>query len=116
MNDVKFLEPFDGPVDGDDPRKQFVGYMFECPGCGSWHSLRTVPGGGYPCWEFDGDMEKPTFKPSIISRWDKWVGPQDSGHFEEQVCHFFLRKGVFEFLSDCTHSKAGEKLPMIPID
>lgn len=35
MNDVKFLEPFDGPVDGDDPRKQFVGYMFECPGCGS---------------------------------------------------------------------------------
>lgn len=27
-------------------------------------------------------------------------------------CHFFLRKGVFQFCGDCTHSKAGQHVPI----
>lgn len=30
-------------------------------------------------------------------------------------CHSFLREGVWDFLTDCSHELAGRKVPMVPI-
>lgn len=88
----------------NDVDNVFSGYLIDCPGCGMAHFLRTVPKGQYPCWKFDGNMEKPTFSPSVRSRWG------DVG--DEKCCHFYLEKGVFRFLDDCTHENAGKRMPM----
>lgn len=82
--------------------------MFCCPGCqedgsSGLHMLPVQPVEGKPHWTFNGDVHRPTLDPSILTR----TGPD--GSF---VCHSFLRGGVFEFLNDCTHSLAGQNVPM----
>ena len=61
------------------------------------------PSPGKPLWEFNGNFESPTFVPSLMMR-----------HGDSAVCHLFLRNGVLEFLSDCTHELAGQKVPLEP--
>jgi len=55
-------------------------------------------------WEFNGDVDKPTFSPSILVRHHEWT--------VEKVCHSFVRDGKIEFLNDCTHELAGKTVPM----
>jgi hypothetical protein len=55
-------------------------------------------------WTFDGNLDAPTLSPSIL-----WCEIVVDG---VEVCHSFLRNGVFEFLSDCTHEHAGQHVPM----
>jgi hypothetical protein len=52
-----------------------------------------------PSWDWNGDLERPTLSPSILTQ----------GY---TVCHSFLRDGVFEFLTDSTHSLAGQSVPI----
>lgn len=78
---------------------------FLCPGCAEMggsglHLLPVTPNEGRASWQWDGNLEAPTVSPSILTR------------YSEGVCHSFLRAGVFEFLGDCTHSLAGQKVPM----
>ena len=97
-----------------------TGYLINCPGCGSDHIIRTkrtiegvdpVTGKKQPLWTFDGNMEKPTFSPSIDATW----GPFPNGNVYR--CHFFLKKGLYDFRPDCTHKMAGQKnIPMLPVD
>jgi len=68
--------------------------LFECPGCGIAHAFR-VSGPG-PVWEWNGDLDRGTFSPSLLCRWD------------ENVCHAFVRAGRIQFLNDCTHPLAGQ--------
>jgi hypothetical protein len=89
--------------------------MFICPGCKvdkDWGSgLHMLPitntYGKRPQWTFDGNLESPTLSPSILTR-SNWKE-------KEIICHSFLVAGVFDFLSDCTHSLAGKKVPMEPL-
>ena len=92
----------------EGPDNTLAGYSFHCPGCGWEHPFRTVPGHDEPVWDFDGDMEAPTFSPSLRMRYSDDIGKHNS------VCHLFLRNGVLEFLSDCTHELAGQKVPLEP--
>ena len=75
---------------------------FICPGCRDWtsglHLLPVNTTEKTPSWDWNGDLEKPTLSPSIHTR------------YSDQVCHSFLRDGVFEFLSDSTHSLSGQKV------
>lgn len=82
--------------------------MFVCPGCidpkrGSTglHVLTVNSTVKSPSWDYDGNAFSPTLSPSIQTR------NGDGG-----VCHSFLKNGVFEFLSDCTHSLVGQKVPI----
>lgn len=71
-----------------------------CPACKERHRISVAKGG----WTWDGNVEKPTISPSIMVSWrhgDK-----------EHVCHSFVRNGVWEYLSDCTHDMAGQHVPM----
>lgn len=57
-----------------------------------------------PSWKWNGSTDIPTFEPSILSK--------DGVN----VCHSYVRDGFVEFLSDCTHEYAGQKLPLLEVD
>lgn len=79
------------------------GVRYECPGCGFWHYIPIRPSASNPqvLWEYNGDDEQPTLKPSVRVRWST-----------QQVCHHFVRDGRIEFLSDCTNKLAGQTVDM----
>lgn len=81
-------------------------FIVECPGC---EELHVIPIEGPVKWDFNGDMEKPTFSPSLF------VNRGRTNPVSHQ-CHSFIRKGQWEFLTDCSHSLAGQTVPMIEID
>lgn len=86
-------------------------YLAHCPGCKMPHQIHTKqsnPNGAN--WTFNGDMEKPTFSPSLLVTY-RWGEKRDNN-----VCHSFIRNGVWEFLNDCTHELAGKKVPMTLIE
>lgn len=79
---------------------------FNCPGC---KLLDPRRGHGLvrlviPRWTWDGNLERPTISPSILT------------HYGRDVCHSFIREGRIEFLIDSTHSLAGTTvdLPELP--
>ena len=79
-----------------------------CPGCDTAHAPRVVgtageyPGHG-PHWDWDGNVERPTFSPSYLV-----LAPAPR-------CHSFIRAGQWEFLSDCEHALAGQTVAMVPL-
>lgn len=86
---------------------ELVGYSFWCPACKDRHRymIKKMPGRDTPTWEFDGNMEAPTFSPSLLYK----GGP--SGVY----CHLFVKAGVIEYCPDCPHALAGQKVPMVPV-
>lgn len=59
-------------------------------------------------WKFNGDFEKPTFRPSMLVEYP--VENKESGHVRE---HFFVTDGRIEYLQDCHHDYAGKTVDMI---
>jgi len=84
-------------------------FWFWCPGCKTNHRFVTklAEGETGPCWSFDGNLEAPTFSPSLLYN-------RDGGDPAKGVhrCHLFLRKGMVEYLPDCTHEYAGKTIPV----
>ena len=76
----------------------FGGYAFQYPGCTMMHLFDNR-------WTFNGDLEKPSFSPSLLARWP-----------ENNVCHFFVQEGRIRFLSDCTHELKGKTVELEKID
>lgn len=88
-------------------------YWFWCNGCETHHAFRTRKFEGEtksdgktpaPVWTFNGNLEKPSFAPSLLYKW--------SHEGKDVVCHLFLRDGILEYLSDCTHKLAGKRVPL----
>lgn len=124
-----------------DSEGRFVGVRINCPGCGDRHVLgvRPIPDGmiespyyvNAPHWVFNGDYEKPYFSPSVHVRSghyasgnhcenDCWCTyyknhPEESPDFSCYICHSFIRDGWIEFLNDCTHALAGQKVELLDI-
>lgn len=71
-------------------------YIFQCPACGDNHSF-TVPR-----WSFNGDMERPTFLPSLF--------------YQSRGCHLYVTNGKIHYLLDCKHSLAGKIVDMVPYE
>jgi hypothetical protein len=104
-------------------------FTFYCPGCEGYHGVWTkdrVDVG--PKWDFDGNMEQPTFSPSLLIQYDMWTPPVTSENIEEwkvnpweqkpvkHICHTFIKAGKIQFLSDCTHHLAGQTVDMVDTD
>lgn len=87
-----------------DEDAEDITLIFYCPGCKSHHPYRIK--GREPKWEWNGDMEKPTFKPSLLV----------NGTRPESRCHIFLTDGVIHFLDDCFHELKGQKVPLPECD
>lgn len=82
------------------------GKIFFCPGCRHTHSVNSHPQG--PKWDYNNNPEKPTFSPSILVT-TRWSDCEDEDFRDkDDVCHSFVRKGMIQFLGDCTHELAGQ--------
>lgn len=85
---------------GND-RGEHIGYMLCCPGCERHHAVYTEAAAKpAPVWGFNGNVERPTFTPSLLVRWK-----EDD---VQKVCHSFITDGRVQFLTDCTHALAGQ--------
>lgn len=72
---------------------------FFCNGCDMPHSISVGEGQG-PRWTYNGNADSPTFTPSVLVSWTERDQPK--------VCHSFVTDGRIQYLSDCTHSLAGQ--------
>jgi hypothetical protein len=96
-------------------------YLFWCPGCQTTHGVWTEYCNGVGAiWSFNGDLERPTFAPSLLLRFTRDITDAErlqalSGvplNLPQSVCHLFIRDGRIQFLGDCTHALAGKTVPM----
>ena len=95
------------------------GFLFRCPGCNVVHVIHYGAGDG-PRWNWNNNVDKPTFTPSILVRYSRYeppatlenmnVGPQTR---VDMVCHSFITNGVIQFLNDCTHKLADQTVDMV---
>ncbi|EPR5019237.1 TPA: DUF6527 family protein [Pseudomonas aeruginosa] len=85
--------------------------FFECPGCKMLHGI-NVEVDGQPRWTWNGSVDNPTFRPSILVRYPWRL--LESGEREQVVCHSFVTDGRIQYLSDCTHRLAGQTVDLPP--
>lgn len=92
---------------------------FYCPGCKFLHYIPTAP----DTWAFNNDYDKPTFSPSIKV---EGVEPLTDAECEKVLqgvlipprsftCHSYVREGIVQFLSDCSHSLVGTTVNLEPV-
>lgn len=94
------------------------GFTFWCEGCKQAHNVWVEP--SRVTWGWNGSLDKPTFDPSILVQGtqpltDEQVELIMSGTKIDPVefrCHSYIRDGVMEYLMDCSHSMAGQKVPL----
>ncbi len=93
------------------------GFGHWCPGCNSGHEIDTEQSNSQNAiWNFNGDMESPTFTPSIDMR----INMPDMNHYQPHaasiVCHYIITNGKIQFCGDCTHHLVNQTvdLPDIP--
>lgn len=119
-----------------DSEGRFYGVRWTCPGCDvdsrgtgahilpvSWlppgESVESPLVAGKPHWGFNGDMEHPSFTPSVLSTWDEWQG--EGVPPKQHVCHSFVgcngaQPGQIIFLGDSTHELAGRIVDLPSLD
>jgi len=81
-------------------------YNFWCPGCKTIHAFQVKP--AEPNWDFNGDFDCPTVKPSIKVT----MGPKTA----RQVCHFHITNGKIVYCGDCWHDKRNLTVEMKDLD
>lgn len=69
---------------------------------------------GTPCWTWNGDVEKPTLKPSIRTKGRCHDEKTDA--YVDCLCHSFVTAGQVKFLCDCTHEFAGQTVDLLEVD
>lgn len=80
-----------------------IGYRFYCPACKALHPYYTVKLPDYPVWWFDGNMDQPSFSPSLRM-------------IQENNCHLYVTGGVLAYCNDCKHELRGQNVPMVEWD
>lgn len=91
----------------DSPSR--VSYCFICPGCNREHAFVTewkpLSNRSEPKWVFNGNVDRPTFKPSLLYNAGR-ANP------EVDLCHSYVTDGRIQFLSDCTHPLANKTVDL----
>ena len=76
-----------------DANREPIGWIIECPACRYGHRFDHR-------WTFNGDVDQPTFSPSLLIR------------TSQGVCHSYVQDGRIQFLGDCTHALAGQTVEL----
>jgi hypothetical protein len=96
-------------------------YKFKCP-AGHWHYINTkVPNHLNAQWNFNYNVDKPTFTPSINERTGYFVDPNTKGDEDwlknnSYHCHFIITNGKIQFCGDCSHDLKNKTIEMLEID
>lgn len=91
--------------------KEATHLHFSTPGPFTYRMLPVMIGGtrkGTSNWTWNGDVESPTLKPSILTRLPTGA--------DDVICHSFVNDGKIKFLPDCTHEYAGQTLDLLEVD
>lgn len=66
-----------------------------------------------PRWTFNGNMERPTFSPSVrcFSNHDDDGNKLPNGG-ERTLCHYFVEDGMIRYCDDSPHAYKGQKVPL----
>lgn len=100
-------------------------FEFYCPGCKQTHLYYTKRKG--PTWTFNGDMQAPTFQPSLLLLREEWTPPVTPENLDEwqkkqwpqvkvaKTCHLNITGGMIQFHGDCWHELKHKTIPMVPI-
>ena len=90
--------------------------LFRCPGCEDNHQVYVGT------WTWNGDLERPTFTPSVLVRGNQWPRDEFPEYYKPAhaniapggttVCHSFVTDGRIQFLGDCTHALAGQTVDL----
>ena len=86
-------------------------YLVWCPACQCCHPFDCWPGAGRPDgpgWTFDGNVELPTFSPSL-----RIFYARDGNMIT--TCHFVIERGVIKYCGDYQSEFAGRQVQMEPI-
>ncbi|RVD39051.1 ammonia monooxygenase [Mesorhizobium sp. M4A.F.Ca.ET.020.02.1.1] len=91
--------------------------MFWCPGCDEAHVIG-------PSWTFNGNFDRPTFQPSVLVTGVQKITDEEYDRVMagEKIeprplrCHSFVTDGQIQFLSDCTHARAGQTIALRAFD
>lgn len=102
-------------------RKTEHGYMHWCPGCKHLHHINVeVPCKNGAVWKFDGNIERPTFDPSVNHLTPKVDAEGDPiiPYQWEPLCHYFIKKGQIQYCGDSKHQYRGQTIPLpeLPAD
>ncbi len=113
-------------------KKQLSKYIYEekgkiyhyCPACDELHAAAVgAPFSNGARWQFS-NPEKPTLSPSMKVSTGHFVSSSrhsagdcpmcdaDGEYGTCGICHYFLKHGQLEYLSDCTHKLAGMRVPL----
>jgi hypothetical protein len=76
------------------------GHLAYCSGCKQSHLIPIR-------WQFNGDLNKPTFAPSLLINIE-FTDPSKPKY----VCHSFVTDGKWQYCSDSTHELAGQIIEM----
>jgi len=60
-------------------------------------------------WTFNGDINKPTFNPSLLNH-------IEHNDYPKYRCHLYVKEGKIQYLNDCTHKLAGQIINMVEIN
>ena len=101
--------------------KEHGTYTFLCP-AGHHHYINTnLPNHKNAQWSFNGDVNNPTFSPSMDEKSGRFVDPNVKG--DEQWlnensyrCHFIITNGMIQFCGDCSHELKGQTMPLPDLD
>lgn len=61
---------------------------------------------GTNCWSWNGSTDKPTLKPSVLTK----------GLSNRFRCHSWINNGQAQFLSDCSHKHVGQTVDILEVE
>jgi hypothetical protein len=103
-----------------------VGYYIWCQGCKCAHYFPvetnlpnvTSPKPTKPTWTFKGNLERPTFTPSLRHFYHKPASHGEQAGQEVTTCHIVVTDGRIQFCNDCPFALKGQTLDLeeIPAD
>lgn len=120
-HDVKSVSPFLNRSDFTNAGERGVAYFHWCPGCKQLHAIYTINPGGRPQWSFNGDVNMPSFSPSIL------CFTTEDDNKRETLCHYFIKTGAeliqrdptldktksyIDFCGDSPHEFGGKVVPL----
>jgi hypothetical protein len=120
-DEKQILRAVTKPERGDE--RSHPDFVFWCPGCKCGHGIWTTKQNHQSAlWTFNGNMEKPTFTPSLkITTQPIYTDDEHARIMAGEkimprpyCCHSVVTDGVINFCADCTHELAGKSVPMQP--